>query len=1042
MLCIESWTNIRYNFAEIINLHLQKLPPFFLMKCKILHRSSISHPLDFRSSLGLPTAITLTLLAAAVSQLGAQTVRSWNGSTGGAWLTGANWSPSGTFAGGAPLANPAGEGANTDIMSVVAANAASNVGINMNTLNAGAGGVSLVLGGIDFSKTNSTALQIGNSSGTSGSNGILQLNGATINSVANTLIRVAGSANLTIADVNTGSGTQTMGLSLGTANGILEVATGRTLTISSIISEAASNSGFTKTGAGTLVLTRANTFSGPVAHNGGIINITNASALGDDTFTFGGYNRLQINVADGASMTVANNMVLSSTGAGGENELIRVGDGTATAGTTARLTGIISGGTAGQVYTLVDSDQGGNHNHTLVLDNAANTFSGTVEIWRGTLAFTSDGALGNVNNTIIVNAGNNNGGLRFDANNITTASTRTFNLVGSEKIDTNGNNARIDGVISGLNFTKVGAGTLTLAGTNTYTGTTTINVGTLALSGGAAIANTSAVSLANTAGVNLQLDASETIASIAGGGTTGGNINLQANTLSLAGTAVTSFAGTISGTGGVVTKTSTSTGTLTLTGTNTYTGGTNLNGGALSLSNGSAAGTGAITIGTGATSGTGGSVSTILVNNTAATTLANNIALAAPAVATTYTLMKATASASTGTQLNLTGDISGGNANSTFRLNSNTAGDNTTTYRLAGNNSFQGNLELYRGAIVVTNDNSLGSAKLLLNGNNNATLGDLRFENSVTLANDIDLVNTANPDPIHTGGNTVTLSGVISATGSQNLVKIGTGTLILTGANTYGVGTTVSAGTLQIGNGGTTGNLGSGAVTNNAALVFNRSNNFSVSTTISGSGTVTKEGDGIMTLLGTNTYTGNTIVNDGTLAVNGTASASAFTVNNGGTVIGTGTVGALTVANGGRIGPGNSPGILNTGSINLQSGGILDIELNGATAGTGYDQLNVTGSVTLAGQLSVTMGFTPIENSLFFILLNDGSDVINGTFTGLANESVFKVSGQEFRISYFADRTGNTFTGGNDVALMAIPEPSTSLLAGFALTALLIRRRR
>jgi autotransporter-associated beta strand protein len=283
---------------------------------------------------------------------------------------------------------------------------------------------------------------------------------------------------------------------------------------------------------------------------------------------------------------------------------------------------------------------------------------------------------------------------------------------------------------------------------------------------------------------------------------------------------------------------------------------------------------------------------------------------------------------------------------------------------------------------------------------------------------------------------------VISATGSQNLVKIGTGTLILTGANTYGVGTTVSAGTLQIGNGGTTGNLGSGAVTNNAALVFNRSNNFSVSTTISGSGTVTKEGDGIMTLLGTNAYTGNTIVNDGTLAVNGTASASAFTVNNGGTVIGTGTVGALTVANGGRIGPGNSPGILNTGTIDLQSGGILDIELNGATAGTGYDQLNVTGSVTLAGQLSVTMGFTPIENSLFFILLNDGSDAINGTFIGLADESVFNVSGQEFRISYFADRTGNTFTGGNDVALMAIPEPSTSLLAGFALTALLIRRRR
>lgn len=458
---------------------------------------------------------------------------------------------------------------------------------------------------------------------------------------------------------------------------------------------------------------------------------------------------------------------------------------------------------------------------------------------------------------IRLDSNNNSAGALQLSANINVANQIYLQSGASQNIGVGGSLAgELSGVISSngaLGFSKVGTGTLTLSGTNTYTGTTTVNAGTLALTGGAAIADGSAVSLADTAGAILRLDASETVASLAGGGTTGGNVNLQANTLSLAGTAATTFAGTISGTGGVVTKTSTSTGTLTLSGTNSYTGGTNLNGGSLSLSNGSAAGTGAITVGTGATSSTGGGVSTILVNNTAATTIANNIALAAPISATTYTLMEASAGVSTGTQLNLTGDITGGNANSTFRLNSNTGGDNTTTYRLAGNNSFQGNLELYRGAIVVTNNNSLGSAKLLLNGNGNATLGDLRFENSVTLANDIDLINTANPDPIHTGGNTVTLSGVISATGNQNLVKIGTGTLILTGANTYGVGTTVSDGTPQIGNGGTTGNLGSGAVTNNAALVFNRSNNFSVSTTISGSGSVTKEGDGIMTLLGINT---------------------------------------------------------------------------------------------------------------------------------------------------------------------------------------------
>lgn len=1009
------------------------------MKFKTPHRSNISLPLRSRSSLGFPAAITLTLLAATAGQLGAQTVRTWL-NTSNAWLNSpnTNWSTSGTFAGSAPLANPTGEGLSTDIMAVSGSNSGSNLGINMNTLTA-AGGVGLILGGIDFNKTDSTALQIGNNSTTV--NGILQLNGATVNSVANTLIRVAGSANLTIANVNTGTGTQTMGLRLGTTNGIFEVATGRTLTISSIISEAASNSGFTKTGAGTLTLSGANTYTGSTNLGGGVISIANSSNIGSAAFNVTAIGT-QLTVT-GTAVTFANNFTLPSA-TGRFTFLTPNNSSTVINGTISGGNANTSASTTGGTEWFFQGGATGQNTGSLTLNGNNSSMQGTINVQRGPLILGHANAAGT---TVIRLDSNNNsaGALQLSAN-INVANQIYLQSGASQNIGVGGSLAgELSGVISSngaLGFSKVGTGTLTLSGANTYTGTTTVSAGTLALTGGAAIADGSAVSLADTAGAILRLDASETVASLAGGGTTGGNVNLQANTLSLAGTASTSFAGTISGTGGVVTKTSTSTGTLTLSGTNSYTGGTNLNGGSLSLSNGSAAGTGAITIGTGATSGTGGGVSTILVNNTAATTLANNIALAAPISATTYTLMKASAGVSTGTQLNLTGDITGGNANSTFRLNSNTSGDNTTTYRLAGNNSFQGNLELYRGAIVVTNNNSLGTAKLLLNGNGNATLGDLRFENSVTLANDIDLINTANPDPIHTGGNTVTLSGVISATGNQNLVKIGTGTLILTGANTYGVGTTVSDGTLQIGNGGTTGNLGSGAVTNNAALVFNRSDNFSVSTTISGSGSVTKEGNGIMTLLGINTYTGSTTVNDGTLAVNGTASASAFTVSDGGTLGGNGTTGALTIATGGRVGPGNSSGILNTGNLDLQSGGYLDIELNGATAGTGYDQLNVTGSATVAGLLSVTMGYTPIENSLFFILLNDGSDAINGTFTGLANDSVFNVSGQDFRISYFADSTGNTFTGGNDIAFMAVPEPSASLLAGFALTALLIRRRR
>ena len=94
----------------------------------------------------------------------------------------------------------------------------------------------------------------------------------------------------------------------------------------------------------------------------------------------------------------------------------------------------------------------------------------------------------------------------------------------------------------------------------------------------------------------------------------------------------------------------------------------------------------------------------------------------------------------------------------------------------------------------------------------------------------------------------VSFGGVVSGAGT--LSQLGAGTLTLTGTNTYTGGTTISAGTLQVGNGGTTGALGPGAVVNDAALIFNRSNAHTVASAISGTGTVTKLGAGTTTLTG------------------------------------------------------------------------------------------------------------------------------------------------------------------------------------------------
>jgi outer membrane autotransporter protein len=133
---------------------------------------------------------------------------------------------------------------------------------------------------------------------------------------------------------------------------------------------------------------------------------------------------------------------------------------------------------------------------------------------------------------------------------------------------------------------------------------------------------------------------------------------------------------------------------------------------------------------------------------------------------------------------------------------------------------------------------------------------------------------------------TVTFAGAISGSGAVR--HDGTGTTILTADNTYTGGTTISAGTLQLGNGGTTGSI-QGDVLNNSlhSLVFNRSNTLVFSGIISGIGAVRQEGTGTTVLTGANTYSGPTAVNAGTLRAGGAnvfSPASQMTVAAAGTL--------------------------------------------------------------------------------------------------------------------------------------------------------------
>ena len=161
---------------------------------------------------------------------------------------------------------------------------------------------------------------------------------------------------------------------------------------------------------------------------------------------------------------------------------------------------------------------------------------------------------------------------------------------------------------------------------------------------------------------------------------------------------------------------------------------------------------------------------------------------------------------------------------------------------------------------------------------------------------------------------------------------------------------------------------------------------------------------------------------------------------------GSGTVGALTVSSGGFINPGNSPGILNTGDYTQV--GTYTAEITGIVAGTEHDQINVTGTVNITGGSLSTLfsAGTYAANNLIFILLNDSTDAITGEFAGLVNgATVTTYGGFDWTISYFADSTGASFTGGNDIALMAvapIPEPNVAALLGGFGALLILRRRR
>lgn len=397
----------------------------------------------------------------------------------------------------------------------------------------------------------------------------------------------------------------------------------------------------------------------------------------------------------------------------------------------------------------------------------------------------------------------------------------------------------------------------------------------------------------------------------------------------------------------------------------------------------------------------------------------------------------------------------------------------TGTYNLSG-----GTLNTPSVSMVTTANGNTTAGRGVFNFNGGvlqASAATTTFVSGLTAANV-----QAGGAKIDTQTYSVTIPQVLLHSGTSTdggLTKqTGTGTLILSGANTYTGPTTVNTGTLQAGVASVAGTSGAfgvnsavtlgtangvtlalngfstqigsltgyGSVTLGGATLTvggdNSSPAYAYAGVISGGGGLTKIGAGALSLSGANTYSGLTTVNAGTLLVNGTNSGqNGVAVNSGGVLGGTGTIsGQVNVNNGGTLSPGSnvgSVGKLTVGTLTLTSASpVFDI-----ITGTFYDQVVATGAYIALGSGSyLTLNVTPSSQNYTVGQVLDlvhGTGVFSGTFSNFANGGTYTYGVDTFQANY-------TNLGFN-LTVTSVPEPATwaggALL--FATAALTLRCR-
>ncbi len=680
--------------------------------------------------------------------------------------------------------------------------------------------------------------------------------------------------------------------------------------------------------------------------------------------------------------------------------------------------------------------------------DAPSTTSGTFFLRQGTLLIRNNDALGSSSGT--VNLGGDQwtadgayARLLTDAANITvpkslrvrsysghnvnatlggnqTSGASTFSGTVALELDTNlqslntdGNAVSFNGAISGVGgIRKIGGGTVVLGTANSYQGATEVHAGTLRAGTTAALPNGTAVWLANVAGAVLDLNGyNQTIGELTGGGASGGNISLGAATLTVgSGT----YGGVISGSGGL---TKTGSGTLTLNRAQSYTGATNVTGGTLRY------GVSNLLHDSSHVTVSGG---TAVLDLQDYSDQVGNVTLAGGLITGTGAA-QLTSTGTAGFQLQ-SGRVEAILGGATATLAKTTAG----TVTLAQYGNFGGLTRLVDGTLVLEHGGALrystvdlraGDSGILSIGNVDAVLGGLTGSRNLAIPGGRTLSvgnNNANTE----------YAGVLSGDMAR-MEKVGSGLLVLSADQAYTGGTTISGGTLRLGNGGTTGWV-QGDIVNNSWLDFQRSDSVAFTGEISGMGGLSQSGDGVLELTGALTYAGNTLINSGTLLFNSNLPPSLGAVVQVGNPLISGTA---VLGGNGRIGrdvivsrfaeiaPGNSIGTLAIGGdVRFDTGGVLRIELKGGEMALS-DLLQVDGVLNISKATVVFAELSPLTHPAYVF-------ASYGTLEGRFAEVMGLPEG------YWIDYAYN----GNQIAL--VPEPAAFALALALLAVLLAARRR